>query len=343
MTDSHVLMQERQPVTFSVIMPCYNSADYVRNAVTSVVKQTYPYWELIAVNDGSTDQTLAILEEFALEDARIKIYSKENGGYVSAVNTGLEKITGDYFLLMGSDDRLGASLFQELSGYSHIDCVAFRTILVERDHTSCVESITNFTGDLQQCNTTLAEFSQAYPAHAEIFAARDTSKCFRRTLLADLRYFGKYGFDADGIFSLLICHRARSFAAIAVDGYYWTVREDSLSARKSSFSQDLDRVKIWCEFYNQLDRLSPSEITKTEREYLYYFLNIAENTWNACPGMKNLTTIKRAVKLICRIADKTGFKLSLSAQSRLLLSSPVAWKLSAPLWKLVYPIVRKEK
>lgn len=81
-------------ISFSVIMPCYNSEDYVRNALDSVVNQTYKNWELIAVNDGSTDHTLEILNEYASADQRVKVFSKENGGYTSAVNFGLEKVGG---------------------------------------------------------------------------------------------------------------------------------------------------------------------------------------------------------------------------------------------------------
>ncbi len=321
---------------FSVIMPCYNSAGYVRAAVASILQQTYPYWELVAINDGSTDNTLEILEEFSAGDPRIRVWSKENGGYVSAVNLGLEKITGDYFLMMGSDDGLDETLFAELSRYAGMDCIAFRTILVEGGQKLGAESITNFSGEATQNETTLAEFSREYPAHAEIFSARDTSKCYKRSLLGDLRYFGRYGFDADGIFSMLLCHRARSFAAIAVDGYYWTLRGDSLSARKSFFAQDLDRVEIWCQFYARILQLEASHITKTEREFLYYFLSITESTWNACPNLENLSLIQQAVGLIRAVSEKAGFPLSLPAPTRLLLRSPAAWKMTKPLWGPVY-------
>ena len=66
-------------IKFSVIMPCYNSEQYVKKAIDSILNQTYGNWELIAVNDGSADSTPEILAEASLKDSRIKVFTKENG------------------------------------------------------------------------------------------------------------------------------------------------------------------------------------------------------------------------------------------------------------------------
>ena len=99
---------------FSIIMPCYNSEKYVDNAVQSIIGQTYDNWELIAINDGSTDRTPEILNNYAEKDARIKVISKDNGGYCSAVNMGLDYVCGTYFLFMGSDDGLLESALESI-------------------------------------------------------------------------------------------------------------------------------------------------------------------------------------------------------------------------------------
>ena len=194
-------MDTTQNVTFSIIMPCYNSRSYVRGAVQSILDQTHPNWELIAVNDGSTDDTLSILNEYASADSRVKVFSKPNGGYISAVNLGLEKVTGDYFLLIGSDDAFGRDLFASLAGVpGHPDVISFRSVIVRDGVEEGVERITNFSETLCDFQTTLAEFSANHPGTSDILFTRDTSKCYKRSLLGDLRYFGRYGYDADGIF-----------------------------------------------------------------------------------------------------------------------------------------------
>lgn len=88
---------------FSVIIPVYNREDLVCNAVESVISQTYKNWELIIVNDGSTDGTGNILKQYE-DNEKIKVIYQPNGGVSSARNKGLENSTGDYFAFLDSDD-----------------------------------------------------------------------------------------------------------------------------------------------------------------------------------------------------------------------------------------------
>jgi teichuronic acid biosynthesis glycosyltransferase TuaG len=90
----------------SVVMPAYNAEKYIFEAIQSVVNQTYQNWELIVVDDCSTDNTKAIIETFANQDKRIKpIYLDKNGGKPSIVkNVGLKKVSGEYIAFLDSDD-----------------------------------------------------------------------------------------------------------------------------------------------------------------------------------------------------------------------------------------------
>lgn len=88
----------------SVIIPIYNVEKYLRRCLDSVKNQTFQDWEAICVNDGSPDNSAAILEEYAAQDARFKIVNKENGGLSDARNAGMAVATGDYILYLDSDD-----------------------------------------------------------------------------------------------------------------------------------------------------------------------------------------------------------------------------------------------
>ena len=273
---------------FSIIMPCYNSEEYVSAAIDSVVNQTYHDWELIIINDGSQDNTLNIINGYAANDDRVKVFSKENGGYSTAVNMGVDHITGDYFMFLGSDDYLSVDLFKHIHDQieemeNRPDCIAFRTRLVKDGVVGKLDSYTKFTS-IQLAECTLKEYIDHYPQHAEIFSVRDTSKCYSRKLLGDLRYFGRTGMDADGIFSMLICHKANSFCSIPFDGYYWTIRSDSVSATES-LPKTLDRLSNWMEFFKILTDVYPTEITATEKQYFEFYiqfiLNFARKSSNA--------------------------------------------------------------
>jgi len=90
----------------SIIIPCYNQAQYLDEALQSVLDQTYVNWECILVNDGSLDDTEKIAKTWTAKDTRFIYFYKENGGVSSARNFGIEKAKGDYIQFLDADDIL---------------------------------------------------------------------------------------------------------------------------------------------------------------------------------------------------------------------------------------------
>ncbi len=88
---------------FSVIIPVYNGANFIDNAIESVLSQTNSDWELIVVNDGSKDATMSVLEKYADND-KIRIINQENAGVSVARNMGFEASTGEYIAFLDADD-----------------------------------------------------------------------------------------------------------------------------------------------------------------------------------------------------------------------------------------------
>ncbi|MFA5844415.1 MAG: glycosyltransferase [Coriobacteriia bacterium] len=97
-------MKQKRSNRVSVVVPTYNQAQYLPLALDSILGQTYGDWEAIVVNDGSTDNTASIADDFARRDPRFKVIHKENGGISSALNAGLAEVTGGYFCWLSSDD-----------------------------------------------------------------------------------------------------------------------------------------------------------------------------------------------------------------------------------------------
>ncbi|BAY66033.1 family 2 glycosyl transferase [Calothrix brevissima NIES-22] len=110
----------------SVIMPVWNSERYLAEAVESVINQTFTDFELIALNDGSTDQSLQILKNFAQQDQRIKVISYEHQGYSPLLNLGLSMAKGEYIARMDSDDICTPERFEKQVEFldNHLDYVA---------------------------------------------------------------------------------------------------------------------------------------------------------------------------------------------------------------------------
>lgn len=92
----------------SIIVPCYNQAQFLPEALQSVLEQTYTNWECIIVNDGSPDNTHEVAQEWLAKDTRFKYIQKENGGLSSARNAGIEMAVGEFILPLDADDIIEA-------------------------------------------------------------------------------------------------------------------------------------------------------------------------------------------------------------------------------------------
>ena len=90
----------------SVIIPAYNSENYIARCLDSLIEQDEKNFEVIVINDGSKDNTSKIVEEYANKDSRIILINKENGGVSSARNVGLDNAKGEYIFFVDSDDYL---------------------------------------------------------------------------------------------------------------------------------------------------------------------------------------------------------------------------------------------
>jgi glycosyltransferase involved in cell wall biosynthesis len=90
----------------SVIIPVYNAQDHLHNTLSSVLKQDYKNIEVIAVNDGSKDGSLSILNKIASEDSRVSVVDKPNGGCGDARNAAFDKVTGDFIMFVDADDTM---------------------------------------------------------------------------------------------------------------------------------------------------------------------------------------------------------------------------------------------
>lgn len=98
----------------SVIIPVYNSEKYLEKCLNSVIAQTYDNWELIAIDDGSNDNSYSILKKYAQEDSRFRVETKENEGPGLTRNRALDKATGDFVVFIDSDDYIENNYFELL-------------------------------------------------------------------------------------------------------------------------------------------------------------------------------------------------------------------------------------
>jgi glycosyltransferase involved in cell wall biosynthesis len=144
-------------VKVSVVIPVYNVEDFLGECLDSIVNQTLEDIEIICVNDGSPDNSLDILNEYASRDKRITVIDQENGGHAVATNRGIDMATGEYLFLMDSDDILDLKALELAYGRcieKDVDFVIFQAInyymdkdeLIEEENYS-MNALADYVGD----------------------------------------------------------------------------------------------------------------------------------------------------------------------------------------------------
>lgn len=152
----------------SIVIPVYNTDKYLEECLQSVITQTYQKLEIICVNDGSTDNSLAILEKFAGLDNRVQVFSKVNegkGGAASARNYGLGKATGKYIMFLDSDD------------FFEINMIELMVSSAENNDSDLVICTANVYDDsLKRIKERYKSIELKYAPHKSSFNYRDCSK-----------------------------------------------------------------------------------------------------------------------------------------------------------------------
>ena len=93
-------------ITITIVIPCFNQAKYLPEAIESVMKQSFENWQCIIVNDGSTDNTEEVALSWSKQDNRIQYLKQENRGVSAARNTGISSAVGEFILPLDADDKI---------------------------------------------------------------------------------------------------------------------------------------------------------------------------------------------------------------------------------------------
>lgn len=130
----------------SIIVPCYNCDKFIERCIVSLTKQTYSNFEIIAVNDGSTDNTLELLNGIARTDTRLRVITQDNAGVSAARNRGIEEARGRYLVFCDADDFVEASYIADFlnTPYSNSSLLIQYPMLYD-ESTKCLRHLQNNT------------------------------------------------------------------------------------------------------------------------------------------------------------------------------------------------------
>ena len=236
----------------TVIVPVFNARDYLEKCVNSILTQTEEDWELLLVNDGSTDGSEELCHSLSRSDPRIRVLDRPNGGVGSARNAGLDAAAGDYISFLDSDDTFSPDhlciLRSALEG-SGAGAAAVGAVTVAEDGREIARTILE-PGVFRGASEIL---TQAFPRGKNLYAC--WNKLFQKDLIGDIR-FSTYTRAEDALFCARVLSRAETYAVSGEASYRYLRRADSVTMR-SPVRGLADQLLAWKEIYEILRQISP--------------------------------------------------------------------------------------
>ncbi len=212
---------------FSIIIPVYNVENYLQKCLDSVLNQTYPNYEVICVNDGSTDGSLAILEEYQQKYHQIIIISQLNKGLSGARNAGIQVAKGNYIFFLDSDDWIETDTLKILADKQNgEDLLCFNgRRYFEDGRTETPDS------GIEEVNITGWEYYNKYALVSRKFHFVCTVlRLYRREyLLKNSLFFEEGIYHEDNLFTPLACYYAKSVKVIPDILYVYRIRQGSIT------------------------------------------------------------------------------------------------------------------
>ena len=237
----------------SLIVPIYNVYNYLERCLDTLINQTYKNIEIIAINDGSPDNSEEIIDKYVKKDERVKKYNKSNGGLSSARNFGLKYATGEYVMFLDSDDYFELDMIEKLLAQINKDnsdiCIC--DIVKESENGSCISILKGLNED-STINNVLLSLPSA------------CNKLFKRNLIKE-EFPEKRYYEDLGTIPLIIAN-SNSVSYVSEALYHYVQREGSIM-HQEKYNKKLEDI-----FYI-MERLYKSKIIREkyfdELEFIY--------------------------------------------------------------------------
>ncbi len=221
----------------SIIVPVYNVENYLAKCLDSLVNQTYQNIEILVVNDGSSDRSEKIIQDYAQKfPKKIKAFSKENGGLSDARNFGIDRAAGDYFGFVDSDDYVAPTMFEEMLNLAvkHHAEMAICNIQKVNEHGNVTQKLTQIPNMPEKID--LADHFSVF-SDLSYFAC---NKLFRKELFAEKRFKKGIHFEDIQLIPQLLLE-CKTLAQTQNFHYQYLERTDSIS--KSHTEKGLDILR----------------------------------------------------------------------------------------------------
>ena len=283
----------RENPVISVIIPIYNAIQYLDECVESVVKQTYSKLQIILVDDGSTDGSSKLCDEWKEKDTRIHVIHKKNGGGAQARNVGIEHAIGDLIAFVDSDDRIHVEMYKTL--YEIMQ--EYEADIAECGYATNIQELANnyisYKDSLQIYNT-----EQAMEKNIEDTVLRQLvwNKLYTRECVGDIRFVeGK--FIDDEFWTYRVIGNAKKAVVSNISLYYYRQQEGSAMHQKYSLKW-LESVEAKVCRQEFLEKQMPTIATAGKIRLIYTCLYHGQLSIKYLKGENRKTAFKFLRKII---------------------------------------------
>lgn len=253
--------------TVSIIIPVYNVEQYIEECIDSILQQTFEKFEVILVNDGSTDSSGIICDEYSKNDKRIRVIHQKNGGVSSARNTGLDYAIGKYITFIDSDDYVNENYIEKL--YKNIKennadiavCNNKRFITGHQVNDYKIDNNISIL-DTEECLENL--YGQYWERYVVVWG-----KLYKKDIFKDIRFpVGKINEDLFIIYKLYL--KARKIIYDNSQLYFYRNTEESITNKKFTYKNfdNLEAFEEHISFYKKNKYYNLEK--KAIRRYCYH-------------------------------------------------------------------------
>jgi len=265
----------------SVIVPVYNVEKYLPDCLDSIKNQTYTNLEILLIDDGSTDSSVTICEDYAKKDSRTKVYHKENGGLSDARNYGIERASGQYFTFIDSDDYIikdYVSYLLELAQKNEVK-------IAIGSHTVCYESGKNSYKGLGEDKKITISSKEALE-HILLDDGIDLSawaKLYSAELFKEIRYPKGLAFeDTATTYKLIFLSNKIAYGGKSI--YNYRIRSNSITT-SGSFKKKMQLISNTQKMCDDITSKYPELETAAERRLVWAYFSTL-NQLLKCPDRK---------------------------------------------------------
>lgn len=304
----------------SVIVPIFNAEKYLHRCIKRILAQDYTDYELLLIDDGSTDNSGTICDEYAIKDNRIRVFHKENGGVSSARNWGLDNAIGEYIMFVDSDDYMLPGMLEVM--YSTLESKKADLVIC-----GTTETGGGYWRPIADVNYSINQLKESFVSllHTELLSP-PWNKIYKKEIIRSNRFCEDISFGEDLLFNIQYLEKCENISFIKESPFYHEKENENSLVVKFNRNRLLDIEKVWV----VVDRFSEDKeglYSKYLRDLIVYVRQLLRTEQYLWSLKKNILEEWYSIALI-KSLNLFNYKIYYLNWVLLLLLKNKQWKLA---------------